>query len=156
MHFHGYLWAGDKALFDKESVRRPPSTVEPTPDSPPDLLARYREAVAEWRVTDVPPLETANWLVKPARLIRGTWQRPEDAAAWLGQRLAEYAPRFASRAGRDPALLAARVALATDTLRWGGDVSYGYYLTRPLFLSIAVVACSPNRLLAHPCPAEAE
>lgn len=37
---------------------------------------------------------------------------------------------------------------------WGGDVSLGFYLERPAYLSLAVVTCSPNR--AKPelaCPA---
>lgn len=145
MHFHGYLWVGDKAVFDKESTRRPPSRVEPTVTSPPDVVDRYREAVAEWRVTEVPPLETKYWLVKPRRLIRATRAHPKEAAQWLGERLAEHAPRFASRADGDSVRLAQRVAYAAETLGWGGDVSLGYYLGRPSFLSLAVVACSPNR-----------
>ncbi|MEU8582341.1 hypothetical protein [Streptomyces abikoensis] len=145
MHFHGYLWVGDKAVFDKESARRPPSHVEPTATSPPDVVDRYREAVAEWRVTAVPPLETKYWLVKPGKLIRGTWADPGEAIRWLGERLAEYAPRFASPADRDSAHLAETVAYAAETLGWGGDVSLGYYLGRPSFLSLSVVTCSPNR-----------
>ncbi|MBF6053519.1 hypothetical protein AF335_03965 [Streptomyces eurocidicus] len=154
MHFHGYLWVGDKADFDKESVRRPPSPVEPTTTSPPDVVDRYRRAVAEWRVTDVPPLETAYWLVKPARLIRGTWEHPKPAAEWLGERLAEYAPRFASVQDRDTTRLAEKVSGSAGTLGRGGDVSLGYYLARPLFLSLAVVTCSPNRAApGRECPA---
>ncbi|MBO0657002.1 hypothetical protein J1792_30965 [Streptomyces triculaminicus] len=154
MHFHGYLWVGDKAIFDKESVRRPPLPVEPAMPSPPDVVERYRAAVAEWRVTDVPPLEVAYWLVKPAGLVRGTWAHPKDAARWLGDRLAEYAPRFAARSDRDATRLAQRVFHAAETLALGGDVSFGYYLRRPHFLSLAVVTCSPNRSAANrECPA---
>ncbi|MFD8995921.1 hypothetical protein [Streptomyces abikoensis] len=145
MHFHSYLWIGDKAVFDKENTRRPPSRVEPTATSPPDVVDRYREAVAEWRVTAVPPLETKYWLVKPGKLIRGTWADPGEATRWLGERLAEHAPRFASWADRDSARLAGTVAYVAETLGWGGDVSLGYYLGRPSFLSLAVVMCSPNR-----------
>ncbi|GCB48188.1 hypothetical protein [Streptomyces sp. NL15-2K] len=41
-------------------------------------------------------------------------------------------------------------------LDWGGDVSLGFYLERPFYLSVALVTCSPN--LAHPelaCPVTA-
>lgn len=145
LHFHGYLWVGDKAVFDKESARRPPPPLEPVSTSPPDVVDRYRQAVAEWRVSGVPPLETAYWLVKPAALIRGTWQHPKHAAEWLGERLAEYAPRFASNEDRDSTRLTEKVSGTVETLARGGDVSLGYYLGRPLFLSLAVVACSPNR-----------
>ncbi|MBT2385812.1 hypothetical protein [Streptomyces sp. ISL-11] len=155
MHFHGYVWVGDKTVFDKESVRRPPSSVEPTATSPADVVERYREAVAEWRVTEVPPLETAYWLAKPANLIRGTWGHPKEAAEWLGERLAEYAPRFASRTDRYTTGLARTVSYTAETLGWGGDVSLGYYLGRPLFLSLAVVTCSPNRAAPdRECPAK--
>ncbi|GAA2915477.1 hypothetical protein GCM10020221_09030 [Streptomyces thioluteus] len=154
MHFHGYQWVGDKADFDKERLRRPPSTVEPTVTSPPEVLERYREAVAEWPVTGVPPLETAYWLIKPAKLIRGTWDHPKCAADWVVDRLAEYAPRLASPADRDRVRCERRVAYITHTLAGGQDVSVGYYLARPQFLSLAVVACSPNRVSVElPCPA---
>lgn len=94
------------------------------------MVDRYKEAVAEWRVTDVPPLETK------------------------GERLAEHASRFVSRADRDSARLAGTVAYVTETLGWGGDVSLGYYLGRPSFLSLAVVTCSPNRAAPDlECPA---
>ncbi|WP_405675963.1 hypothetical protein OG292_12980 [Streptomyces sp. NBC_01511] len=153
MHHHGYLWVGEKARFDTESTRRPAtSLVEPTPTGPPEVLERYRQAVAEFAVTDVPPIETALWLKKPSKLIRGTWEEPKDAAGWLGRQLAEYAPRFASE--QDAAQVAPRTASAVDRLGRGGDVSLGYYLRRPYFLSVSVVTCSPNR--AAPdlvCPA---
>lgn len=153
MHFHGYSWVGDKAVFDKESIRRPPSSVEPTPTSPPDVVERYREAVMEWRATGVPPLETAYWLLKPAKLIRGTWQHPKQAATWLSEQLDEYVPRFVSQADRNPIRLADKGSYATKTLGWGMDVSLGFYLGRPLFLSLAVVTCSPNRAIPEvACP----
>ncbi len=126
MHFHAYQWIGDKAVFDKGSLRRPPSPVEPTPTSPPDVTARYREAVAEWRTADLPPLETAYWPAKPAALIRGTWARPEAAAQWLRERLAEYAPRFASPTSGDASRLARLIAYAAETLARSSDVSLGH------------------------------
>ncbi|MBB5117675.1 hypothetical protein AF335_03930 [Streptomyces eurocidicus] len=152
-HFHGYLWVGDKAVFDKESLRRPPPSVEPTVTSPPDVIDRYRQAVAEWRTTAVPPLETAYWLVKPPKLIQGTWDHPKKAAEWLGEQLAGYAPRFNSQSDQDTTRLAQTVSYAAQTLGWGGDISLGHYLGRPMFLSLAVATCSPNRTLPdQPCP----
>ncbi|MFE0043319.1 hypothetical protein [Streptomyces albireticuli] len=145
MHFHGYLWVGDKAVFDRESLRRPPSPVEPTVTSPPDVVERYREAVAQWKVAQVPPLETAYWLVKPSGMVRGTWGHPKEAAEWLGERLTEYVSRFASPGDRDTTRLARKVSYVAETLGWGGDISLGYYLERPLFLSLALVTCFPNR-----------
>lgn len=117
------------------------------------LNQRYREAAAEFRTGDLPPMETALWLTKPGRLVRGTWQEPKDAAAWLGEQLTAYAPRFLSESDRDSTRLAVLVNSAAEQLGWGGDVSHGFYLERPAFLSVALVTCSPNRAAPDaPCP----
>ncbi|MFF4526346.1 DUF6879 family protein [Streptomyces bluensis] len=79
---------------------------------------------------------------------------PKEAADWLGERIAEFATRFFSAAERDTTRLAALVNSAGEQLRGGGDVSHGFSLERPSFLSLALVTCSPNR--AKPeltCPA---
>ncbi|WP_374225274.1 hypothetical protein [Streptomyces sp. AC602_WCS936] len=47
--------------------------------------------------------------------------------------------------------MAALVASAEARLERGGDVSLGYYLERPAFLSVALVACSPGGR-SHPLP----
>ncbi|MFJ9856204.1 hypothetical protein ACWEV9_08480 [Streptomyces albogriseolus] len=154
MHHHAYLWTGPKARFDDEALRRPPHPDPPPAGSRPELIERYRLVAAEFRTSDLPPLETAYWLVKPRSLVRGTWEEAKEAAAWLGERLAEYAPRFAAEHERDTARLARVVESAAERLHAGGDVSYGRYLERPSYLSLAVVTCSPNRAvpgLTCPC-----
>ncbi|MFI5728158.1 hypothetical protein [Streptomyces cyaneofuscatus] len=152
MHHHGYLWAGPKQRFDDEALRRPPRPDAPPDGSRPELVQRHREVAAEFPVVDLPPLETAYWLVKPGRLVRGTWEKPEDAAAWLGRRLAESAPRFASVSDRDTTRLVTLVHSATERLIRGVDLSLGFYLERPTFLSVALVHC-PNRALPElACP----
>ncbi|MGA5129390.1 hypothetical protein ACPCTO_06230 [Streptomyces olivoreticuli] len=114
MHFHGYLWAGDKAAFDKEGARRPESPA--------------------FALSETPPMQTAHWLLKPARIVRGTWADPREASTWLGERLsAALGARFPDT-----------VTAVAERLAGGGDVSYGHYLARPSFLSIAVVTCTPN------------
>ncbi|MEV7284129.1 hypothetical protein AB0O01_06105 [Streptomyces sp. NPDC093252] len=153
MHHHGYLWTGPKERFDREALRRPPHPEPPPAGSRPELIQRYREVAAEFPISDLPPLETAHWLVKPRSLVGGTWEEAEEGAAWLGERLADHAPRLASQRDRDTTRLARLVNSAAGHLRSGGDVSYGFYLERPTFLSLAVVTCSPNR--SHPrlgCP----
>lgn len=129
MHHHAYLWVGDKRQFDRDVVRRPPEA----------------GGTGEFDGSDVPPIVTAHWLLKPASLIRGTWEEPEGAGAWLGGQLGAYAARFGSPYARDSGRRALVVASAVERLGRGGDVSLGHYLGRPLFLSVALVTCSPNR-----------
>ncbi len=117
------------------------------------LLKRYREVVAEFPTSDLPPIETAYWLIKPRSLVRGTWDEAKEAAAWIGERLAEYAPRFASERDRDTTSLAQLVNSTAERLKSGTDVSLGFYLERPSYLSLAVVTCSPNRSMPElACP----
>ncbi|MEU2355252.1 hypothetical protein ABZ599_20145 [Streptomyces misionensis] len=153
MHHHGYLWTGPKERFDNEALRRPPHPEPPPAGSRPELIQRYREVAAEFPTTDLPPLETAYWLIKPRSIVRGTWEEAKEAAGWLGERLAEYAPRCAAERDRDTIRLARLVDAAAEHLHAGADVSYGFYLERPSYLSLAVVTCSPNRALpGAACP----
>ncbi|MCX4762613.1 hypothetical protein OG562_16840 [Streptomyces sp. NBC_01275] len=153
MHHHGYLWTGPKERFDQEALRRPPHPEPPPAGSRPELIQRYREVVAEFPTADLPPIETAYWLIKPRSLVLGTWEEAKEAAAWLGERLAEYAPRFASEKDRDTTRLAQMVNAAAERLHSGKDVSYGCYLERPSYLSLAVVTCSLNHAIPElACP----
>ncbi|MFF2224283.1 hypothetical protein ACFVV7_13310 [Streptomyces globisporus] len=159
MHHHGYVWTGSREAFDREGDRRPPADDPPPPPTGEDdkdghrLHQRYREAAAEFRTGGVPPIQTAHWLLKPADLVCGTWQEPKEAAAWLDDRLREYAPWFGSPQEQRPNHLSALVDRAAERLSWGGDVSWGFYLARPSYVSLAVVTCSPNRVEPHtPCP----
>ncbi|WP_079051197.1 hypothetical protein [Streptomyces curacoi] len=155
MHHHGYLWTGPKARFDQEALRRPPHPEPPPAGSRPELIQRYREVVAEFPVVDLPPLETAYWLIKPRALVRGTWHEPKEAAAWLGEQLAQYSARFTAETQRDTTYLARLVDSAAERLRGGGDVCHGFHLERPSFLSVSVVSCSPNRARTElSCPVE--
>lgn len=153
MHHHGYVWTGPKQRYDDEALRRPPPPHSPPDGSRPDLVLRHREVKAEFPLVDLPPLETAYWLIKPEKLVRGTWEEPKVAADWLGERLGEYALRFDSEGGRDRGRLAMLVESAAEQLDQGRDVSHSCYLERPTFLSLALVCCSPNRYLpALSCP----
>ncbi|WP_327361141.1 hypothetical protein [Streptomyces sp. NBC_01296] len=144
MHHHGYAWLGEKQDFDKEGVRRPPGG-PPTVGSPQEVIDRYRQAVAEFPVSGMPPIQTAHWLMKPPSTIRGTWEEPKEAGEWLSLQLAEFAPRCAAEAERDVTRLVVLVGAAVERLTWGGDVSLGHYLSGTVFHSVAVVTCSPNR-----------
>ncbi|MFJ4907801.1 hypothetical protein ACIQCR_24190 [Streptomyces sp. NPDC093249] len=158
MHHHGYTWVGEKKAFDDEALRRPPPPHPPPYAAEEDvparrLAARYRAVSTEFGTTDLPPLQTAHWLMKPSETIKGTWQAPEKAGAWIGRRLAEAAPRFATDSDREATRLASLVKEAAARLAWGGDVSLGHYLIGTLFHSVALVTCSPNRSSPElPCP----
>lgn len=153
MHHHAYLWTGPKPRFDQEALRRPPHPEPPPPGSRPELIQRYREVAAEFPTSDLPPLETAYWLVKPRSLVRGTWPDPAAGASWLKHQLAAYAPRFADGTQRDTGRLATLAASAATRLASGHDSSYGFYLERPAYLSLALVTCTPNRARPNlPCP----
>ncbi|MDQ0942620.1 hypothetical protein [Streptomyces sp. V1I1] len=154
MHHHGYLWTGPKQRFDQEGLRRPPHPEPPPVGSKPELIQRYRDVVTDFPVCDLPPLETAHWLMKPRTLLQGTWEEPKRAAEWLDERLAEYAPRFASESDREATRLAALINSAAERLGWGGDLSIGFYLEQPAFLTMTLVTCSPNRTSPDlQCPA---
>ncbi|MFE0426403.1 hypothetical protein [Streptomyces sp. NPDC058953] len=145
MHHHGYLWTGPKHRFDDEALRRPPHPIPPSADSRPELIQRHKDVTTEFPVVDLPPLETSYWLIKPGPLVRGTWAEPAGAAEWLRERLSEFAHRIASHSGGDSTRPPILIDSAAARLTWGGDVSHGYYLERPAFLSLALVCCSPNR-----------
>ncbi|MFK0218792.1 hypothetical protein ACIQWN_11480 [Streptomyces vinaceus] len=153
MHHHGYAWVGEKKTFDKESIRRPAGQA-PTASSEMEVHDRYREAVAVFPTTDVPPIQTAYWLMKPPSMIRGTWEEPKEAGEWLGLQLAEFAPRFASEQDREVTRLVLLVKGAVERLASGGDVALGQYLKGTVFHSVALVTCTPNRAAPDlPCPA---
>ncbi|MFE7116380.1 hypothetical protein ACFU99_13270 [Streptomyces sp. NPDC057654] len=153
MHYHGYHWTGAKQRFDDEALRRPPHPDPPPADGRPELIQRYREVKAEFPVVDLPPLQTSYWLIKPRNLIQGTWGTPKGAAAWLGDQLAAYAPRFDAQSDDDTARSGRLVDSAAERLDWGGDVSHGFYLERPAYLSLALVCCSLNRAMPElGCP----
>ncbi|WP_075733746.1 hypothetical protein [Streptomyces acidiscabies] len=157
MHHHAYLWTGPKSRFDNEALRRPPHPQPPPPPTDPigeRLLQRYREIAAEFPTSDLPPIETAHWLLKPRSLVQGTWTDPEDAASWLAGQLAEYAPRFGTDRHSTPAQRNALVDSTLVRLRAGNDISLGFYLERPAYLHLALVNCSPNSSRPElPCPA---
>ncbi|MEU0692155.1 hypothetical protein, partial [Streptomyces uncialis] len=153
MHHHGYTWIGEKTAFDNEALRRPPHPHPPPPPLPGDpaaqrLTERYREVVTGFTTTELPPIQTAHWLLKPGTLVRGTWTQPEEAVEWLRLQLAE--PPHGLITYTDPAPWK---TASLERLSWGGDLSLGHYLGGTLFRSVAIVTCSPNRSAPElPCP----
>jgi hypothetical protein len=124
-HWHGFVWTGNGAEL-KDSQRRPQ----------PDV---------GYLSSDVPPLVTGHWLLKPPRQIRGTWADPTDAVSWLREEYGAQPPP----GGPD---LLGMVANAEDTLSRGNDVTWAYWQAGTRFVHLTVVSC-PNRF--HPairCP----
>ncbi|MGP3953012.1 hypothetical protein [Streptomyces sp. 7N604] len=133
VHCHAYAWVGPRRLFDREGERRP-------------------EYEAAFAASDVTPLRLTEWLRKPRRLIQATFTDPWEAAAWIRARAEDVLPGLLhpEEAGSPP--LDRREAAAADTLSWGGDVAWGFYLRDGGFASYALVSC-PNRLAPHlACP----
>ncbi|MBO1417820.1 hypothetical protein [Streptomyces sp. FH025] len=130
MHWHTYLWSGDGQQLKNEAPRRP-------------------EPDAGFRTSNLPPMMTGWWLLKPASLISSTASTPADAAAWLSSRYEENPPH------RHHLPLDARTAFAAETLAAGSDVVWAHWQqeTGPRFVHLAAICC-PNRLWpAIPCPA---
>ncbi|MCO5996250.1 hypothetical protein [Actinoallomurus rhizosphaericola] len=133
MHFHAYGYRGPgEAVRPYDTVRSPSGS--------------------GFETSPVPPERTSAWLAKPARFIRGTWDDPADAVAWLEGQHAELEPLIAHPDLRRHApTVRAMAATALDTLRRGNDVVWAWWLTGGNFASVAVICC-PNRDLEARCP----
>ncbi|MFJ9454982.1 hypothetical protein ACIRST_07880 [Kitasatospora sp. NPDC101447] len=128
MHFHGYEWAGDGRLLARESERRP---VE----------------AARFGLSELPPMMTGWWLLRPPSQVRATWKHPEDAADWLAERYEQHTP------GGDPWLpTAARRRFALDQLARASDVTWSRWVSDIRWSGHYVIVC-PNRTWPGlPCP----
>ncbi|MFJ2777746.1 hypothetical protein [Kitasatospora sp. NPDC087315] len=128
MHFHGYEWAGDGRLLAKESERRPIES-------------------GGFRLSELPPMMTGWWLLRPTSQLRGTWETPTDAADWLAQRYGEHTP------GGDPWLpIEARRLRAVEQLARAADVVWSRWISDSRWTGHYAIAC-PNRTWPNiPCP----
>ncbi|MFI1885580.1 hypothetical protein [Streptomyces jumonjinensis] len=130
-HHHGYTWLGSGFDLHRDGPRR-------------DVHPGFATA-------PVPPLEVAQWLLKPASFVQGTWTDPQEAARWFGLQVRPHAEVFVSRAEREN--LDARIEAVGDRAAGGEDVVGGWWLTGQRFLSVSLVACSPHRLRpSYACP----
>ncbi|MFJ4594362.1 hypothetical protein [Kitasatospora sp. NPDC088861] len=128
MHFHGYEWAGDGRLLAKEPERRP---IE----------------AARFGLSELPPMMTGWWLLRPAAQVRGTWETAAGAANWLAERYEEHTP------GGDPQLpFEARRLRAVEQLEGASDVVWSRWVSDSRWSGHYVIAC-PNRIWPDiPCP----
>ncbi|TDC75476.1 hypothetical protein E1283_12400, partial [Streptomyces hainanensis] len=90
-------------------------------------------------------MRISDWLLRPAGAVDATFREVGDAVAWFEERVAVAAPGFASVEEREPARLAAKVVHVEGVLRRGGDAHAAWYVQATGYLTLDLVACSPNR-----------
>ncbi|WP_461034514.1 hypothetical protein [Streptomyces mayteni] len=133
-HFHAYRWQGDRRTYDQEGPRRPEA--------------------AGFAASRCTPIVVANWLLRPAGTIAGTFREVDAATEWFEEQITRAAPGFASPQEREPERLAAKVAHVRDALRRGGDAHAAWYVQATGYLTLDLLGCSPNRNRPQlPCPA---
>lgn len=133
MHFHAYLYRGPGEAIKPFDDARRPGTVE------------FQTAV-------VPPEATSAWLVKPVRMVKGTWDDPAEAVVWLSQHYIDIADlRMHLDRQREAPSPETMAANALDTLTRGNDVVWVWWLRGGGFIDLAVVCC-PNRDGDGRCP----
>ncbi|MFI1963088.1 hypothetical protein ACH429_02910 [Streptomyces pathocidini] len=129
-HHHAYTWLGHGSVL----VR------------PGD--AHRRPSHPEFRSAAVIPLECADWLLKPASRIEGTFHHPEEGAAWFTKQLAAHADLFV---GTYPSIPTREEHVRT--LAAGEDIVGGWWVSNDRFLSLNLIVCSPHRVRPErPCP----
>ncbi|GAB3970058.1 hypothetical protein GCM10029978_042640 [Actinoallomurus acanthiterrae] len=135
MHYHAYLYRG------------PGEAIKPFDDA-------RRAGTAEFQTATVPPEATSAWLVRPARLIKGTWDDPVRAVAWLQAQYNDIADsRMHLDQQRAAPTLETMAANALDALTRGNDVVWAWWLRGGNFIDLTV-ACCPNRDGGARCPVE--
>ncbi|MFF4951559.1 hypothetical protein [Streptomyces chattanoogensis] len=129
-HHHAYVWLGHGDVLVK----------------PGD--AHRRPGHPEFRSAQVMPLECADWLLKPASRIEGTFYDAAEGAEWYAGQLARYADLFVGHCGAKPS--------SDETVRMliaGEDRVGGWWVSGDRFLSINLIACSPHRVRPeYACP----
>lgn len=129
-HHHAYVWLGSGEVLVK----------------PGD--AHRRPGHPEFRTAQVMPLECADWLLKAAERIEGTFVEPKEGAGWYAGQLAERAALFGGASAPDPLYDETVRALAAGEDRVGG-----WWVSGGRFLSVNLIACSPHRVRPeYACP----
>ncbi|MFF4602126.1 hypothetical protein ACFY12_05105 [Streptomyces sp. NPDC001339] len=139
-HHHAYVWLGHGDVLVK----------------PGD--AHRRPGHPEFPSAQVMPLECADWLLKPASRVEGTFYEPEEGARWYAGQLAKYAellaglsyavvPSGETREQCEQYVETVRILVA------GEDRVGGWWVSGDRFLSLNLIACSPHRVRPeYRCP----
>ncbi|MFD9211250.1 hypothetical protein ACFVZM_33830 [Streptomyces sioyaensis] len=129
-HHHAYIWLGSGDVLVK----------------PGD--AHRRPGHPEFRSAQVMPLECADWLLKPASRMEGTFVEPKEGADWYEDQLTRHAHLFVGSSVPDPLYEETTRALAAGEDRVGG-----WWVSGGRFLSVNLIACSPHRVRPdYACP----
>ncbi|MEV7090917.1 hypothetical protein AB0O07_34520 [Streptomyces sp. NPDC093085] len=95
------------------------------------------------------PLEPHHWLLKSPALVRHTFRRPHDAAAWYSEQFRRHADILSGSYAPLPT-----PADLTRHLAAPADLTGGWWTTGGRFLSLNLIACGPHSQWPHPCPGE--
>lgn len=133
MHFHAYLYRG------------PGEAIKPFDDA-------RRLGTPAFQTATVPPEATHYWLAKPARMVKGTWDDPAEAVAWLLERFVEVSEiRMHLDQQQQAPSLETLTGNAVEALKGGNDIVWAWWLRGGGFIDLAVVCC-PNRDGDVRCP----
>lgn len=101
----------------------------------------------------VPPERTDDWLQRPPRAVRATWDDPAEAVAWLTKQWQEKVeghhihPDLMTGAPTVKAM----AAYTLEQLTMGNDDVWSAWLRGTMYAHFAVICC-PNRTAGGPCP----
>ncbi|MEU2062328.1 hypothetical protein [Streptomyces sp. NPDC013455] len=159
-HFHGYgPWIGSPDSYHREGDRRPPHPDPPAPPASDEdkaairILQRYREVMAEFPTSNLPPMMSGHWLMKRNQAAHErTWTDATAALDWMVKHFLDNPPMQREDGRQAYASLDTRREYVLDVLPVGVDVSWVYYNRPGNIVSLNLVCC-PNR--HHPdltCP----
>ena len=124
LHYHCFSWRGDgQAMQANETARNDPSS-------------------------EAPPGRVRDWLAKPARLLRGAYQTPDDAAAWLRAEYEPLVPQIWGDIGQ-AITVDELMRMKVYDLRCGTDVVIVRWLRGGSLAHLAVLAVSPRECDRH-------
>ncbi|WP_234438628.1 hypothetical protein [Streptomyces sp. NRRL S-340] len=117
------------------------------------ILQRYREVMAEFPTSNLPPMMSGHWLMKRNQAAHErTWTDATAALDWMVKHFLDNPPMQREDGRQAYASLDTRREYVLDVLPVGVDVSWVYYNRPGNIVSLNLVCC-PNR--HHPdltCP----
>lgn len=132
LHWHGYFWRGQRHLLMSFQ------------DRPQRVPGNH-----EFKYSELPPDATCDNLRRPRKLVKGTWDTPEAAAAWMRRWFDVLAPVGYAHNPANSELYHA------VTLSHGKDSAWcwGYPEVTSRSAVHLVVVCCPNEAPDDlPCP----